>query len=53
MERTTGFVNTKLSSKSKIHIIQNTKYKILMESRAKSSSKSKIHSKTDLVDTKS
>ena len=53
MERTTGFLNTKLSSKSKIHKIQNTDGEEDSLPKTKSSSKSKIHSKTGLVDTKS
>ena len=52
MDRTTGFLNTHLQN------LKYTKYKILMERRTglpntKPSSKSKIHRKTGLVDTKS
>ena len=53
MERTTDLPIIKLSSKSKIHKIQNTDGEEDSLPKTKSSSKSKIHSKTGLVDTKS
>ena len=53
MERRTGLPNIKLSSKFEIHNIQNTDGEEDSLPKTKSSSKSKIHSKTGLVDTKS